>query len=256
MLKVLGVMMIAALAGYAVACLGLYVFQRSFIYYPPPQAALRAPVVSTLAVPGAELRVSERPLPGARAVIYFGGNGEDVSASLPVLDQAFPDRALYLMHYRGYAGSTGKPAERELVNDAVLLFDRVAALHPEVTVVGRSLGTGVALQLAGRRPVRRLVLVTPYDNIVDLAARQFPVFPVRWLLKDKYESGREAEHIRIPTMVVLAEDDEVIPAWSSRRLVSRFAPGIASVKVIHGVGHNTITQRRDYLEALRGGLAD
>lgn len=252
----LGIIVIAALAAYALVCSSLFVFQRSFIYFPPSQAALRAPVVSTLAVPGAELRVSERPLPDGGAVIYLGGNGEDVSVSLPVLDQAFPSRALYLLHYRGYAGSTGEPAEHDLVNDAVLLFDRVAAMHPDVVVIGRSLGTGVALQLAGRRPVRRLVLVTPYDSIVDLAAQRFPVFPVRWLLKDKYESWRDAERIRIPTTVLLAEHDEVIPAWSSRRLVSRFAPGVASVKLIQGVGHNTISQGSAYLEALRGSVLD
>lgn len=255
-MKMLGIMVIAGLAAYALVCSSLFVFQRSFIYYPPLQAALRAPVVSTLAVPGAELRVSERPLPGAGAVIYLGGNGEDVSTSLPVLDQAFPGRALYLMHYRGYAGSTGKPAELDLVNDAVLLFDRVTATHPDVVVVGRSLGTGVALQLAGRRPVRRLVLVTPYDSIVDLAAQRFPVFPVRWLLKDRYESWREAERTRIPTTVLLAEHDEVIPAWSSQRLVSRFAPGVASVKLIPGTGHNTISQGAAYPAALRGGVLD
>jgi pimeloyl-ACP methyl ester carboxylesterase len=250
MLKFLGIVMVAGLAFYVAACIALFLGQRSMIYYPPAQAGLAAPLVSTLEVPGAVLKVSERPLTGRRAVIYFGGNAEDVSMSLPLLAQAFPAHALYLPHYRGYAGSTGSPTERDLVADAVLLFDRVAAYHPEIVLVGRSLGSGVALQLANRRPVQRLVLVTPYDSIRELASRQFPWFPAGLLLKDQYESGPYAARIGVPTMVLAAEHDEVIPAWSTQRLVSRFRPGVASVRVIAGAGHNTIAASPAYVAAL------
>jgi pimeloyl-ACP methyl ester carboxylesterase len=252
MTKFLAILMAAGLAFYALACLGLFLGQRSFIYYPPPVGASQAPVTASLAVPGAVLKISERPLAGKSAVIYFGGNAEDVSASLPTLARAFPGHALYLMHYRGYAGSTGKPSEQALVDDAVLLFDRVADVHPEVEVVGRSLGTGVALQLASRRPVRKLVLVTPFDSIVDLAVQQFPVFPVRWLLKDRYESWRYAQQLRVPTLVLVAGRDELIPAWSTERLLSRFPPGVATRKVSPDAGHNTIAESPDYVQALRG----
>jgi len=251
MSKFLGILMVAGLAFYALACLGLFLGQRSFIYYPPPVAAFPAPVTTSLAVPGAVLKISERPLAGRRALIYLGGNAEDVTASLPTLDKAFPGHALYLLHYRGYAGSTGTPSEQALVDDAVLLFDRVAASHPEVEVVGRSLGTGVAVQLASRRPVKKLVLVTPFDSIVDLAVQQFPVFPVRWLLQDRYESGRYAQQLRVPTLVLVAERDEIIPAWSTLRLLSRFAPGVATEKVIPEAGHNTISESPAYVPALR-----
>jgi pimeloyl-ACP methyl ester carboxylesterase len=253
MLKFLGIIMVAGLVFYVAACIALFLGQRSMIYYPPAQAALAAPLVSTLEAPGAVLRVSERPLAGRQAVIYFGGNAEDVSTSLPLLAQAFPRHALYLLHYRGYAGSTGNPTEADLVADALLLFDRVAAYHPEIVVVGRSLGSGVALQLASRRPVHRLVLVTPYDSILELAGRQFPWVPVRWLLKDRYESGLYAGKIEVPTVVLAAENDEVIPAWSTQRLVSRFAPGVASVRVIPGAGHNTISASPAYVAALASG---
>jgi pimeloyl-ACP methyl ester carboxylesterase len=253
MLKFLGIIMVAGLVFYVAACIALFLGQRSMIYYPPAQAALAAPLVSTLEAPGAVLRVSERPLAGRQAVIYFGGNAEDVSTSLPLLAQAFPRHALYLLHYRGYAGSTGSPTEADLVADALLLFDRVAAYHPEIVVVGRSLGSGVALQLASRRPVHRLVLVTPYDSVLELAGRQFPWVPVRWLLKDRYESGLYAAKIEVPTVVLAAENDEVIPAWSTQRLVSRFAPGVASVRVIPGAGHNTISASPAYVAALASG---
>jgi pimeloyl-ACP methyl ester carboxylesterase len=243
--------MFVGLASYLAACLWLFVTQRSFIYFPPDSALLAAPHTSTLVVPGALVKVSERPLPGKQAVIYLGGNAEDVSASLPLLDRAFPDHALYLLHYRGYPGSSGTPTEAALVADALTLFDRVAAEHSDVVVIGRSLGAGVAIQVASRRQASKLVLVTPFDSLQDLAARQFPYFPVRWLLKDKYESWRYAPQVKAPTMILAAENDEIIPAWSTERLVSRFAQGTVALQVVAGASHNSISERPSYAALLR-----
>jgi pimeloyl-ACP methyl ester carboxylesterase len=251
MQKPLSILLLAGLAIYTAACLALFFQQRSFIYFPPLEAAIEAPIVSTMTVPGALVKISERPHPGNQALIYLGGNGEDVSMSLPLLAQTFPGRALYLLHYRGYAGSTGAPSEKALVADALQLFDRVAAAHPEVVLIGRSLGTGIALQVASLRPVHKLVLVTPYDSLAGLAARQFPYFPVRWLLRDRYDASRYAPRITAPTLLITAEHDEIIPADSSARLFARFAPGIATARLIQGTGHNSISDSAAYGQALQ-----
>ena len=252
MSRTLGVILLLGIGVYGAACLALFLMQRSFLYFPPRVAAFEAPHVSTLTVPGAVLKVSERPHAGKRAVIYLGGNGEDVSVSLPLLDAAFPDHALYLLHYRGYTGSSGKPTEQALVADSLLLFDRVLAAHPEVVLVGRSLGTGIAVQVASQRLVHRLVLVTPYDSIGELAARQFPYFPVRWLLQDTYDSGKYAPAVKAPTLLIAAEHDEIIPARSTALLLSHFAPGVASMKAVAGAGHNSISDSPTYIPLLQG----
>nr|WP_229428895.1 alpha/beta hydrolase [Massilia sp. ST3] len=243
--------MCVALAGYLGVCVLLFLKQRSFIYFPPQGAALQAPQVATLAVPGALLRVSQRPAPGRKALIYFGGNAEDVSASLPQLAQAFPERSLFLLHYRGYAGSSGSPSEAALVADALALFDKVAADHEDVALVGRSLGSGVAVQVAAARPVGKLVLVTPYDSLAGLAASHFPYFPVHWLLRDRYESWRHAPRVSAPVLIVAAEDDEIIPRKSTELLATRFAPERVSLRVIEGTGHNTISGSAAYVAALQ-----
>lgn len=247
----LAVILLIAIAGYVAACLALFAFQRTFIYFPPAIPSFAAPKTSTLVVPGAQVLVSERPRPGPKAVIYLGGNAEDVSASLPLLDSAFPEHALYLMHYRGYLGSSGKPTEKALVSDALALFDRVAREHGEIVVIGRSLGSGVAVQVAALRPVSRLVLVTPFDSLGALAAQQFPVFPVRWLLSDKYESGKYAPRIKAPTLILMAEHDEIIPARSTQLLLSRFGNGVATMKVVPGAGHNSISDSAAYIAFLQ-----
>jgi pimeloyl-ACP methyl ester carboxylesterase len=238
---------------YVAICVLMFFFQRSLIYYPQPRAKGERSATMPLSVPGAELVISLRAHDGPNAIVYFGGNGEDVAYNLPEFSSAFPDHALYLMNYRGYGGSTGTPTEQAIHQDAQALFDWVHARHPHVVVMGRSLGSGVAIRLASERPAARLVLITPYSSIVELGARQFPYFPVRWLMQDKYESWRYAPKITVPTLLIAAENDEVIPRASTDDLYSRFAPGVAALQVIPGVGHNTISNSPLYFTSLRSG---
>jgi hypothetical protein len=237
---------------YLSLCAVLFFTQRSLIYFPQPRTH-DAGATLTLPVDGAEVMVTTRPHAGPHAVIYFGGNAEDVSYALPELSAAFADHALYLMHYRGYGGSTGTPTEQTIHQDAQALFDWVHAKHPQVVVMGRSLGSGVAIRLASERPAARLVLITPYSSLMELGARQFPYLPVRWLMQDKYESWRYAPKITLPTLLVAAEHDEIIPRASTEDLYSRFTPGVASLQVIPGVGHNTISANPLYFLSLRSG---
>lgn len=252
MLRALATILTALAIVYLGVCLILFVFQRSLIYFPPREAVFRSiENTMTLRVPGAELKLTSRPLDGRAAVLYFGGNAEDVSMNLPQLVDAFPGHALYLLHYRGYGGSTGEPSEDALHADALAVFDRVRAAHPDVVVMGRSLGAAVAIRLASMRPVARLILVTPFDSILDLAERQFPFLPVRWLLMDKFETEPYAARVRVPTTLIVAEHDEIVPRASVRRLLSRFPEGVADMQVIRGTRHNTISQSRAYVPALK-----
>lgn len=236
---------------YLLLCAALFVFQRSLLYFPPPVNVADG-ARTTMKSQGLTLAVTQRPMPGDEAVVYFGGNAEDVSTSLPDLAAAFPSHSLYLLHYPGYSGNAGSPTESANRQAALALFDEVHRKHAKVTVIGRSLGSGVAIGVAAQRPVQRLVLVTPYDSIVDIAAGQFPYVPVRWMMLDKYESWRYVPQVKAPTIIVAAQFDEVIPAASSRRLFERFAPGAASYVTIASTGHNTISHSSEYLRALSG----
>lgn len=239
---------------YLGACALLYAFQRSLIYFPQPRAVGTSETILKLPVHDADVLVSVRPHDGPKALIYFGGNAEDVSRSLPEFSAAFPDHALYLLCYRSYGGSSGKPSEEAIQRDAVALFDLVHGEHPQTAVIGRSLGSGVAIRLASQRPASRLILVTPYDSFEEIAASHYPYVPVKWLLRDKFESWRYAPRITMPTLLLEAENDEVIPRASTERLYTRFARGVASLEVIPGTGHNTISASPRYLEAIRGAL--
>ena len=238
-----------AVAMYLAACAFLFFQQRHLLYFPQPARGHEAPALP-LRAQGPRVLVSTRELPGAQAVVYFGGNAEDVSRSLPTLAQAFPGQSLYLLHYRGYGGSEGAPTEEALVRDALDLFDQAHAKHARITVIGRSLGSGLAVHLASVRPVARLVLVTPYDSIVGVAAEQYPFMPVSMLMRDRYESFLYAPRVHAPTRIIAAGDDRIIPRASTEQLLRRFAPGVARMDVLPGVGHNSISQHPHYLPLL------
>jgi pimeloyl-ACP methyl ester carboxylesterase len=254
MLRILISLFVVAAILYLGACAVLYALQRSLIYYPQPRSVGTPATILKLPVADADVLVSVRPHDGPEALLYFGGNAEDVSWNLPTFSRAFPDHAIYLLHYRGYGGSSGKPSEEAIQRDAIALFDKVQTDHPRIAVVGRSLGSGVAVRLASQRPASRLILITPYNSFEEIAASQFPHMPVKWLLRDKFESWRYASRITVPTRLIAAENDEVIPRASTERLYTHFAKGVATLQVIPGVGHNTISASPQYLEAIRAGL--
>jgi pimeloyl-ACP methyl ester carboxylesterase len=235
-------------AVYLVLCAALFFFQRSLIYFPQPNAVTSADSQLTLSMPDAQVSVITRERVGPRALIYFGGNAEDVSRNLPEFAEAFPEYAVYLLNYRGFGGSGGSPSEEAIAEDALALFDQVYASHPQVSLIGRSLGSGVAVRLASQRPVQNLILVTPYNSLEEIAARQYPWVPVKWLLKDRFESGKYAAHIRVPTLLLAASDDEVIPRASTQRLLENFPQGVALLRVVPDSGHNSISDRAQYLQ--------
>ena len=240
---------VAALA-YVAICAVLALFQRSFIYLPQPRSNRNAATLR-LSVPDATLEITARLRQRENAVLYFGGNAEDVSWSVEDLEAAYPDSDLYLMHYRGYGESSGRPSERALFADSLALFDLVREKHASIVVVGRSLGSGVAAFLASRRPASRLVLVTPFDSVLALAARSFWFVPVGWLLRDKFESTNYAPDISAPTTIIAAEHDATIPRRHTEALLRRFQPGVAVLKIVARADHNTIADSPEYLRFLR-----
>lgn len=244
----------AVVVAYLVLCAWVFATQRAQIYFPTPAVDVDGADVQWLDVHGARLKVWAVRRPGPDALLYFGGNAEDVAANLDAFAAAFPRHSLFLVNYRGYGGSSGRPSERALAEDAVAVFDHVRQSHAHVTAMGRSLGSGVAVRLASERRVARLVLVTPYDSLVNVAREYFRWLPVGLLLRDRYDSASRAGQVEAPVLLVIAAEDEIIPRRRSQALVNAFRPGQARVVIAPGVGHNTLDRSPAYLGAVRGFL--
>lgn len=236
---------------YLGVCTVLYFLQRSMLYYPTPAVTAEDAEVLWLDSEGRQLKIWHLPQDTTRAILYFGGNAEDVALNLPQFRRLFPDHAVYLMNYSGYGGSSGSPSEENLFADTLALYDKVAQHQADVTVIGRSLGTGVAVYLAAERPLQQLVLVTPFDSMVNLAVGIYPFLPVRFLLRDRYDSlSRITTLNSVQTLVLVAEDDEVIPRQRTDALIAAMPPNTTRVTVIAATGHNTIGTSPHYARAL------
>lgn len=177
------------------------------------------------------------------AAIYFGGRSEEVSWVARDAGTMFPGMTVLVMNYRGYGDSHGIPAETTMIEDGQMLFDWLAS-HPHVDpkrigVVGRSLGSGVAVQLAVHRPAAALVLITPYDSILAIAKRRFRSVPVSLLLKHRFESVKYAAQVLAPVLVLRAEQDTVVPHLHTDLLVSKLSQ-VALDQIVPGSDHCNI----------------
>lgn len=255
MRTLLSIFAIAA-AVYAGLCAWLYATQRSQIYFRTPASDHPGAEPLWLESEGERIKVWSVLRDGSRALVYFGGNAEDVAGNIDLFASKFPEHSLYLVNYRGYGGSSGQPSETALRADALAVHAHVRALHAEVSVMGRSLGAGVAVYLASERPVSRLVLVTPFDSLASVAQAHMGWLPVQWLLKDRYDSASRVHRIRAPVLVVGAAEDEIIPRARTDALVGEFRPGQARVVVIPGATHNTLDLSPKYLQSVRAFLAE
>jgi uncharacterized protein len=238
---------------YAGLCLLVFLTQRSQIYYPVGESAAPGAKPMLFASGGAQIKVWTVERPGPAALLYFGGNAEDVGASIGRFAGRLPRHSLYFVNYRGYGGSTGRPSEDALVADAIALYDQLRATHAEISVVGRSLGSGVAVQLASARDVRRLALVTPFDSLVNVARVHFRWLPVGLLMLDRFDSAGGAPAIAADVLVVIAEADEIIPRGRSDALIEGFRSR-PRIVVLEGARHNDIDQDPRYLDAVAGFL--
>jgi len=186
-----------------------------------------------------------------KAILYFGGNGDTVARSAFAFDRFFPDHTVYLVNYRGYGGSSGEPSEKGIYSDALAIFDQIRSKHSDISVLGRSLGSGVATYLASRRDIEKLVLITPYDSVQSMVQERFPMYPMSILLKEKYDSVSRAKGIEVKTLVLIAEKDSVITMKHSQKLIDAFPASKVDVKIIKGVGHNSILRDDRYYHVLQ-----
>ncbi len=248
------VVVVAAAAVYAAYGVLLYVNQRGMMYLPTPEVTADHAAVIRLASDGETVKIWRLgEVPDARhALLYFGGNAEDVALNIPTFSAWFPDHTMYLGNYRGYGGSTGAPSEAGLVADALALYDYARARHGRISLIGRSLGSGVAAQVAAQREVHKLVLVTPFDSALNVARQLFPLFPVAWLLKDHYDTTGRVSQISAPLLVVIAAEDGIIPRARSDALAGAFPAGQITVRVFEDANHNNIAEAAGYADALRG----
>jgi fermentation-respiration switch protein FrsA (DUF1100 family) len=228
-----------------------YLFPASFSA-PSAPSQVTAPdvlVQETHARDGVAVRALELRHPSAARTIVHFHNNRDTVEGLVDLGRAVRERGfnVVLAEYRGYGASKGRdPSEEGLYEDAEAVLDLLAARGigpPQIVLWGTSLGTGVAAEMARRGRGSRLVLVSPYTSIPGLVADAVPFLPAGLLVPDHFDTLSKAGAIRVPTLVVHGDADEIVPFWMGEQL-SRDIP-LASLLRVVGGHHGDLFARED-----------
>lgn len=176
-----------------------------------------------------------------RVMILHGNAGDALGRAdyLPMLEAAGFEGVL--LEYPGYGCRPGTPSQPALVGDA---RGALSLLHQEgapVVLLGESLGSGVAVQVAGADPalVSGLLLVTPFARMTEVAAWHYPIFPMRVLLRDRWDSVQAVRNYRGPVAILLAGRDEVVGIQQGRRLAEA-CPGPMKAWEVPEAGHNDL----------------
>jgi len=228
----------------------LYFFQRSFIYFPTKEVKHNT-LVQNFNIDNESIKVHIINNDKQNAILYFGGRSESVAKNVKDFKTTFPNHTVYLLNYRGYGGSSGEATEKNLYNDATFIYNNISQKHKEIIIIGRSLGTGIATYIASTSKIQKMVLVTPYDSILNMAKDKYPFYPISYILKDQYNSIHRVENIDKPTLIVLASNDETINARYSNNLIEKFNPSILNVATIPNTGHKNIIENVNYLNVLK-----
>ncbi len=250
-MKTLQRFLLGGLLIYSVLALFLFIKQRDFIYFPSPVIEHSFEQV-TFTNPQDNYSVTTTILNKGKsnAIIYFGGNAEAVDLNATDFSRTFPNKTVYLVKYRGYSGTTGTATEQALFSDALAVFDGISTQYQTISVIGRSLGSGVAVYLASQRAVKKLALITPFDSAQSVAQSVYPIFPMSFLLKDKYDSLSRVSEITAKVLFLIAENDQIIKRKHSERLINAFPVEQVHVEIINNVGHNEISNVPQFYQFL------
>jgi uncharacterized protein len=242
-------------AGYCVVCALLFSVQRRITFAAPQHLVTVRDGSERVDVPGpGGTFFLMKTAPGAGpVVVHFHGNGDQV-AYLSWLGEAWQraGATFVAVEYPGYPGAGGEASEAAITDaaEAALVHLTTGPLkisRSRIVLEGQSLGTGVAVTMAARGWGVRLVLISPYTSLPELAGLSFPWLPTGLLLLDRFDSVSRAPDIKVPTLILHGTKDQLVPVELGQALCSAI-PG-ARFFPVRGA-HNQDLLDRDATQAV------
>jgi pimeloyl-ACP methyl ester carboxylesterase len=155
--------------------------------------------------------------------------------------------------YRGYGKSTGKPSEKKLIEDSRLFYEEAKNTYAAEQIVffGRSLGSGVAVQLAAQVKPQKLILETPFYSLLDVVQSRFKIFPFKWLLRHPFYSNIHIQRVQSPILILHGKKDSIVPFSSAKKLFGLVKDRHnVSFQVFKYGGHNDLSTFPKYTKAI------
>lgn len=246
---------------YILGALLLYRFQERFIFL---DGELPSDHVFDFDLPFEEVNLSAKEDGNLNAlhfksedskglIIYFHGNQGNLTRWGKVVQNLTRmDYDVLVMDYRGYGKSRGHRSMEILLSDAEMFYSYALESYPEenITLYGRSLGTGFASWLAGKHKPRQLILETPYYSLATVAQRFYPIYPSKLALRYNFQSFKYLKTAESPVYIFHGTEDEVVPYNSGKRLHESIPKGQSTLITIDGGGHKNLSEFDAFSERL------
>ena len=161
--------------------------------------------------------------PKFKTILFFHGNAGKLDNRVYKLNELSKLELNYLIvAYRGFSGNAGKPTESGLYEDAnfaKIWLNKNGVKDKDIIIYGESLGTAVAIDLASRHNFSGIILESPFTSMLDLAQKYYPIFPVKLILKDRYESRKKLNDIKSPVLVMHGKKDKIVPFYMGEQIL-------------------------------------
>lgn len=256
-MKLMRFALIVCILAYGGTAAAMFGMQRSLLYHPenkgltPEAVGLAGVQVNRLSTSDGERIVTwySAPKPGWPVIMYFHGNAGEVGDRAKRFRHfTTRDFGVLFVSYRGFGGSTGEISEDGLISDAVSAYEwliRRGVSPRQIALIGESLGTGVAVQLAVRHPVGAVALEAPYTSTADVAAAIYWWLPVRLLMLDQFRSLDRIGAVKAPLLVIHGAADSLIPVEYGKTLFAA-ANEPKQLVIVARAGHEIIFEEETW----------
>jgi fermentation-respiration switch protein FrsA (DUF1100 family) len=222
--------LIFVLAVYLVITLSLYFFQRNLLYYPSENNYSG----DRLTVPIEKFKIKtqdniellswyhKKNVSDYKTILFLHGNAGSLENRIYKLNfLGNLDVNFLIIAWRGYSGSSGKPSEFGLYQDAKSALNWLNSkgiTDDKIVLYGESLGTSVAIEVGQNRNFAGIILEAPFTSMIDIGKKHYPFFPVKLLLKDKYVSKNKIKNIKCPILIMHGKADTIVPFYMGKKM--------------------------------------
>ena len=218
---------------YIVVIIFVYFYQRNLLYHPSENNyqndTIQFNYEEIFIKVNDEIKLKSwiinKDLKNFKTLVFFHGNAGDLSNRIYKLNELDKlDINILLISWRGFSGNEGYPTEKNLYKDAeaaIKWLNKKKVSNSQIILYGESLGTGVAVEIASKNNFNSIILESPFTSIENSAKIYYPYLPVKFLLKDRYDSISKIKKINSPILVMHGRKDDIVPFFMGKKLFEK-----------------------------------
>ena len=224
---------IALVSFYILLLIVVFFFQRNLLYHPSIDNYLKGEIEKEpTAIEKVKITTNDnivlngwfynRDIKKFKTILFFHGNAGSLANRTYKLNHFKNlDVNFLIIAWRGFSGNKGKPSEVGLYEDAkgaLNWLNKIGIDNKNIILYGESLGTAVAVEMAQKKNYAGIILESPFTSMINMGKKYYPFFPVRFLLKDKFESYKKMNNISIPILIIHGKVDKIVPFAMGKKM--------------------------------------